>query len=112
MTEKCLEAGLPKPNYFFEGSDFWVEFRKDIYNDEHLSILGLNDRQVKAVLFAKEKGKITNSDYQELNDISKRTATTELTELVEKFKLFDRKGTSGSNIFYKISGAIVGQVGQ
>ncbi len=75
-----------------------------------VKLSNLNDRQIKAVLFA--KGKITNSDYQKLNDVSKRTATTELTELVEKFTLFDRKGTSGSNIFYRISGAIVGQVGQ
>ena len=71
--------------------------------------LNLNDRQIRAVLFAKEKGKITNSNYQELNEVSKRTATTELTELVEKFDLFERKGTSGSNIFYKIRTTIVGQ---
>jgi len=56
------------------------------------------------VLFTKEKGKITNSDYQDLNEISKRTASNELTELVEKYALFERKGTSGSNIFYKIVG--------
>jgi len=83
MTEKCLAAGLPKPTYFFEGSDFWVEFRKDIYHQAYLVAIGLNERQVKAVLFVKEKGKITNSDYQELNDISKTTATDELNELVK-----------------------------
>ncbi len=83
MTEKCLAAGLPKPKYFFEGSDFWVEFRKDIYHEEYLFSLGLNERQVKGVLFTKEKGKITNSDYQELNDIGKTTATDELSRLVE-----------------------------
>ncbi|WP_144243278.1 hypothetical protein [Sphingobacterium sp. ML3W] len=64
----------------------------------------MNGWQVKAVLFAKDKGKITNSDYQVLNSISKRTATTELTELVDKFKVLIKTGTSGSSIFYKIVG--------
>ena len=104
MMNYCKEAEIPAPNYFFEASDFLVEFRKDIYNEEFLIELGLNERQLKAVLFTKEKGKITNSDYQDLNEISKRTASNELTELVEKYALFERKGTSGSNIFYKIVG--------
>jgi len=104
MMELCVAEGLPKPTYRVEGSDFWVIFRKDIYYVEHLQTLGLNDRQVKAVLFVKEKGKITNSDYQTLNDISKRTATTELTELVEKFKILTKTGTSGSSISYTIVG--------
>ena len=102
MTELCVADGLPKPTYIVEGSDFWVAFRKDIYHTEHLQTFGLNDRQVKAVLYAKEKGKITNSEYQKLNEISKRTATTELTELVGKYALFKREGTSGSGILYKI----------
>ncbi|MGO1597408.1 MAG: ATP-binding protein [Sphingobacterium sp.] len=104
MTELCVAEGLPKPAYLVEGSDFWVTFKKDIYNTEYLEALGLNNRQVKAVLFAKEKGKITNSDYQALNDISKRTATTELTELAEKFKVLIKTGTSGSSISYKTVG--------
>lgn len=104
MTELCIAGGLPEPSYLVEGSDFWVEFRKDIYNAEYLVSLGLNNRQVNAVLFAKEKGKITNSNYQTLNNISKRTATTELTELVDKFKVLLKMGTSGSSISYKIVG--------
>lgn len=104
MNELCVAEGLPKPTYIAESSDFWVEFRKDIYHTEYLQSLGLNDRQVKAVLFAKDKGKITNSDYQTLNDISKRTATTELTELADKFKILTKTGTSGAGIYYKIIG--------
>lgn len=96
MTEKCAAAGLPKPIYFFEGSDFWVEFRKDIYHEEYLSKLGLNERQVKAVLYVKEKGKITNSDYQELNDIIDRTALRDIEKLIELNifkKVGEKKGT-------------------
>ncbi|MCU0374632.1 MAG: hypothetical protein MUF24_04920 [Chitinophagaceae bacterium] len=102
MINFCREAKIPEPKYSFTGSDFLVEFRKDIYNEEDLKSLGLTQRQVKAVIFAKETGKITNSDYQELNKVSKRTATRELTELVSVFKTLIRVGTSGSNITYKI----------
>ncbi len=87
MINYCLEAKIPSPSYFFEASDFLVEFRKDIYNEEYLTNIGLKERQVKAVLFTKEKGKITNGDHQELNKVSKRTAIRELTGLVDEHKI-------------------------
>lgn len=98
------DAGLPDPVFEESWGGVMVTFLKDIYTEEYLQTLGLNDRQVKAALFAKDKGKITNADYQALNDISKRTATTELTELAEKFKILTRTGTSGAGIYYKIVG--------
>jgi ATP-dependent DNA helicase RecG len=77
-------------------------FRKDIYNVDDLRKKRLNDRQIKAVLYAKENGKITNSNYQKINDVSRRTATSELTELVSKYEIFTKIGTSGSSIFYEV----------
>jgi ATP-dependent DNA helicase RecG len=61
------------------------------------------------VLFAKEKGKITNSDYQKLNEVSKRTATRELTSLVDTYKILIKESTSGSSISYKTVGPKWGQ---
>jgi ATP-dependent DNA helicase RecG len=84
IIERCVEAGLPKPSYKYETSGLWVIFNKDIYTFEYLNSLDLNDRQIKAVLYTKENGKITNSEYQEINDIGKTTATEELAELVNK----------------------------
>jgi ATP-dependent DNA helicase RecG len=46
--------------------------------------LGLNPRQVKAVLYVKEKGKITNAEYQEINGTIDQTALRDLKMLVEK----------------------------
>jgi len=109
MSNQCLAAGLPHPLYSYETSGFWVVFRKDIVNTDYLQSLGLNDRQIKAIFYTKEKGKITNKEYQELNVISKRTATNELTELTVKFKVLIKKGTSGAGISYKLYGAIMGQ---
>ena len=101
ITEQCLIAGLPEPIFNPEGSDFWVVFRKDVYSKEDLSKIGLNERQVKAVLYVREKGKITNKEYQELNQISNRTATSDLKELVENFKILKISG-AGASTFYHI----------
>ena len=67
-----------------EQGGFSVWFYKDIYTEENLRKMGLNERQIKAVMYVKEKGKITNKEYQELNKISKATATRELKEIEEK----------------------------
>ncbi|MDR2562514.1 MAG: transcriptional regulator, partial [Prevotellaceae bacterium] len=83
-----------------EGSDFWITFRKDIYNKEELSNRGLNERQIKAVLYVREKGKITNNEYQEINDISERTSSRDLEDLMNK-KIFTREG-DGKNTYYRI----------
>jgi len=101
IFDKCTEAGLPEPKYYYEASDFWLEFRKDIYNEEYLQSLNLNIRQIKAVLFVKENGKITNSEYQKINGTSNRTATRDLTELVGK-NIFESSGSKGAGSFYRL----------
>ncbi|UXD67819.1 hypothetical protein MUK51_11325 [Sphingobacterium faecium] len=102
MTELCSAGGLPEPSYLVEGSDFWVVFKKDIYNAEYLEALGLNNRQVNAVLFAREKGKITNSDYQVLTGIFRETATRDIKELIDK-KLFKSSGIRGAGAYYTLN---------
>ena len=105
IIENCKEAGLPTPSYYYESSGFWVEFRKDIYNEEYLREFDLNKRQLKAVMYVKEKGEITNTIYQELCDVSKATATRDLKELIDKFKLLERKGEVGAGTVYKLIGS-------
>ena len=101
MNEQCAAAGLPQPLYYYESSGFWVVFRKDLFNVEDLQAKGLNERQINAVMYVKEKGKITNKEYQEINHVSKRTANTDLSELVHKYNIFQQKGASVS-ICYEI----------
>jgi ATP-dependent DNA helicase RecG len=83
MIKECEAVGLPKPVYFYDMSGFFVRFKKDIYNGEDLRELGLNERQVKAVMYVKENGSITNKEYQNINDIGKTFATKELQHLIE-----------------------------
>ena len=101
IIRACKLARIPEPIFNYNSSDFSVEFRKDIYNEEFLQSLNLNDRQVKAVLFAKVNGKITNSEYQTLNNCSRNTASNHLAELVEK-DLLKPSGQKGAGAFYTL----------
>ncbi len=80
-------------------SGFWVEFRKDNFNVEYFESLGLNQRQIEALKYVKEKGKITNSEYQSINDCSRNTASNDLTELVNK-ELLESSGQKGAGAYY------------
>ena len=101
ITELCTASDLPAPLFEPKGNDFWLTFRKDIYNKEDLSNLGLSARQIQAVLYVKEHGKITNKEYQNINKISNRTATSDLKELVETFKVLKMSG-AGANTYYEL----------
>ena len=74
---------------------------QDIYDEKYLQSLDLTERQVKAILYVKEKGKITNSDYQTLTDVSRETATRDLKELMDK-QLIKSSGQKGAGAFYTL----------
>jgi ATP-dependent DNA helicase RecG len=91
IINECKKAGIPEPVFTYDSSDISVEFRKDIYNEKHLRTLDLNVRQVKAVLYVKEKGRITNKEYQEINNTTDRTALRDLETLIQ-FNIIKRIG--------------------
>ena len=66
---------------------------------------GLSTRQIKAIEYLKENKNITNKIYQEVCEVSKATATRDLTELIEKFKILERTGEVGAGTFYKLIGS-------
>ena len=43
--------------------------------------------------------KITNGKYQKMNDVSRRTATRDLTELVEIFNIVIQAGSQGAGSY-------------
>jgi ATP-dependent DNA helicase RecG len=101
IIKECKQAGIPEPVFNYDSSDISVEFRKDIYNEKYLKSLNLNKRQIKAVLYLKEKGKINNSDYQNLNNVSRETATRDLKELIDR-QLMKPSGQKGAGAFYTL----------
>ena len=93
MKNLCLEAKIPVPQFSCKSNDFWTIFRKDIYNKEDLSKLGLNERQIDALVYFKYKGEITSSEYAAKYNISDRTARRDLSELTDK-KLLINEGNN------------------
>ena len=63
--------------------------------------MGLNERQIKAVMYVKVNRKITNSEYQKLNDVSKPMASIDLKDLVER-NVLKRLGITGRGTEYTL----------
>ena len=101
MRQACLRADLPEPKFEEYQGGFRVTFSKDIYSEEKLQSLGLNERQVKAINYVKRKGRISNSKYQKLCSTSERTATRDLSELVES-GIFIQIGRTGKGTNYTL----------
>jgi len=99
IIDNMKSAGLPEPEFKEESGGFSVYFRKDIYTEEYLRKLNLNERQIKAVMYVKEKGKITNREYREMFSITDRTALNDLKDLCEKGILV-RIGKTGRSTEY------------
>ena len=101
ILDTCKEAELPEPEMQEQDGGFSITLFKNNLTQEQLIKLGLNDRQVKAIIFVKEKGKITNKDYQSLNDCSRNTASNDLADLVQK-GLFTPSDIKGAGAFYQL----------
>lgn len=101
ILEACKDAGLPEPVIDENQGGISIVFLKDIYTEDYLRTLDINERQVRALLFAKEKGAITNAAYQEINGIGKTLATEELGDLVGK-ELVQQTGTKGRGSKYQL----------
>jgi len=87
-----------------------VVFYKDKFTEEYLRKKGLNERQIKAIMFVKEKGRITNTEYQEISHIKKRQASNDLKELEEK-GILKKVGITGKGTHYLLKGHYRGKRG-
>jgi len=102
MVDLCKKQELPEPEYKEEQGGFSVWFYKDIYTEENLRKMGLNERQIKIIIYAKGKEKITNKEYQKLNNCSRNTATNDLRILIEK-NILKESGKKGAGSYYVIA---------
>lgn len=100
IIKECKQAGIPEPVFSYDSSDISVEFRKDIYNEKYLSEIGLNERQLDALLYFKQQKNIVTSEYMNRYAVVDRTARRDLVELVEKRLLYrDGEGKSSKYKF-------------
>ncbi|WP_206197568.1 ATP-binding protein [Terrimonas sp.] len=84
IINSCREAGLPEPEIIEQDGGILVTLFKDRYIEAGLRKMGLNERQLKAVKYVTENGKITNKQYQEILGVARITATRDLQSLVKK----------------------------
>lgn len=74
---------------------------KNQFIEKSLMSKELNERQMKALKYLKENRKITNSEYQRINNTSRRTALRDLTELVE-MEILRSPENKGASSFYTL----------
>jgi ATP-dependent DNA helicase RecG len=103
MINESKAHGIPKPEFRYDFGGLYIRFRKYKYDKEMLSHFGLNYRQIETVIIImKDKIKISNSWYQEQFSVSKRTASHDLTELVEQFNLLGKSNSKGRSVVYEM----------
>jgi len=88
INELCEDWGIPRPEYDLSEIETKVVFRSGgraivISEIEELGV-ELNERQMVGLKIIFEEGKITNANYAKMFEISRNTATNDLSNLVEK----------------------------
>lgn len=102
ILDSCKQADLPEPEMKEQDGGFIITlYKSSDLSEEKLVELELNERQLKAVSFVKEKGRITNKEYQELFGISRETASRDLADLSEK-GIFESSGSKGAGSYFKL----------
>jgi len=101
MIARCRDAGLPEPDFDLRSGQFVITLWRDWVTDAVVVTLGLNERQKQALTFLKSNRRITNTDFQELAAVAKRTTHRDLLELIQKGVLA-RSGKTGKGTFYTL----------
>ena len=100
IINSCKDSGLPEPDIVEFNGGLLVTVFKNKYSIEQLKKSGLNERQIMAVQYVIENEKITNKEYQKINNVSKATATRDLSNLYETHKIFIKTGSTGAGTEY------------
>ena len=91
-------------DYFQQQKSGVEKARRLVITEDYILKHDLDYRQIQALRFIKKRGKISNSDYQRLNHVSKPTATRDLRELVKK-SVLKPSGVRGAGSYYEIMGS-------
>jgi len=102
MIELCLEAGLPEPQFEQRSGFFVITLWRDWLTDEVIAELNLNDRQKLAINHIKTRGRISNTEYQQVAHAIKKTATRDLNDLKDK-GLITQIGSRGAGVHYVLA---------
>jgi predicted HTH transcriptional regulator len=103
MIADCIEAGLPEPDFKQHGPHFVTTIWRNWLTDKVLARLGLNERQMKAVIILGTEGRLTSGRYQQETGVSRQTSSRDLEELIKKGVL-ERHGERKSTFYTKARG--------
>ena len=111
VVKWCRKANLPIPVFEQLNQQFSVTIWRNWLTDHRLEEFDLNARQLAAVRHLKTHRSITNSKYQDLFNVAKRTASQDLRHLTS-LGLIEKEGTTGKGVHYWIAkGAPKGHYG-
>ncbi|HIJ80468.1 MAG TPA: DUF4062 domain-containing protein [Desulfuromonadales bacterium] len=111
MIRESLDHDLPEPDFIMRGGEFTTTVWRDWLTPEVLAGYNLNERQLKAIDYLKIYQTITNTNFQTEFSASKRTASRDLDELMEK-GIIVKVGTTGKGVYYHLAkGATKGPKG-
>jgi predicted HTH transcriptional regulator len=102
VVKWCRVAGLPVPKFDPAENRFRVIIWRNWLTDDRIKGLHLNERQVNTIHILKSNLRITNAEYQKLNDVSRATAKRDLDEMV-KLGLLKLEG-AGRSAHYRLTG--------
>ena len=100
MINECKRKGILPPRFIYDFSGFIVELYK--YTGKELKENGLKIWQIKVILHVQSKGAITNKEVQEICKVSKRTASTYLSDLENEYLI--KIGKTGKGTSYILKG--------
>lgn len=75
-----------------------------MYTEEKLKANGMNPTQIKAILYVKEHGKISNKVLRDIADVSRATASREFASMVE-LGILEKHGLRGRGTTYSLKNA-------
>jgi predicted HTH transcriptional regulator len=102
VVKWCRRAQLPDPVFEQLNQQFSVTIWRNWLTNQRLEEFDLNDRQRAAIRHLKSHRSITNSKYQDLFGVAKRTASQDLKHLTS-LGLIEKEGTTGKGVFYRIA---------
>ncbi|MCD6161693.1 MAG: putative DNA binding domain-containing protein [candidate division Zixibacteria bacterium] len=102
MENLSKEWGNKEPYYDLHPIESKIIFESQIKESTYIKediLKELNERQKKAIEYLKEKGKITNEEYQKINNTTRITAFRDLKHLADK-RIIEMVGKTGKYTYY------------
>lgn len=100
IREAMKSMNLPNPEFKEKQNCFIIRFNNPaIEKIPYIDETGLHERQKKVIEYLKEKGRITNEEYQSMNNTNRVTAFRDLRDLTKR-GIIEMIGKTGKHTYY------------